>query len=111
MTQPSQDNIDNTVDSKGGQLNYIKQIVEDKSQLILTILAMILAVASIAMQIQRNADESIRQELIDAKIAAALAPVEEKTRTSVQNAKLAIDRADKMAAQLEAKGLIRLENH
>ncbi len=72
---------------------------------------MILAVASIAMQIQRNSDEPIRQALVDAKIKAALAPIEEQTRTSVQNSRLALDRADKLGAELDAKGLIKLENH
>jgi hypothetical protein len=47
----------------------------------------------------------------DAKVAAAIAPANEKARTAATDARLALDRADKMAAALEARGLIKLENH
>lgn len=59
---------------------------------------------SIGMQIKA-------ESVIEAKIAAAIAPANEVARTASMNAKLAEDRANKMAAMLEARGLIKLENH
>lgn len=99
--------------------NSPQAIVNDRTGLMLSIFALVVAVLCLGLYIEgRSALERERdmvQQIIDAKIkselAAALAPVTEQTRTAVQNSRLALDRADKQGAALEAKGLIKLENH
>lgn len=51
------------------------------------------------------------EEKINARIAVAVAPTNELARTATQNAKLAEDRTNKIVAQLEARGLVKMENH
>jgi alpha/beta superfamily hydrolase len=103
----------------------VKQIVEDKSQLILTILAMILASFAIGQNIAENsARERERNDIaliIDAKIQAGIERARADMQQQVQQAKttadagatdgrLALDRVEKAVAKLEAKGLIK-ESH
>jgi hypothetical protein len=103
----------------------VKQIVEDKSQLILTILAMILASFAIGQNISDNAArERERQDMaqiIDAKIQAGVERARADLQQQVEQAKavadagatdgrLALDRVEKAVAKLEAKGLIK-ESH
>lgn len=120
-----QDSTSESIDSKGGSLQYVKQIVEDKSQLILTILAMILASFAIGQNISDNAArERERQDMsqiIDAKIQAGVERARADLQQQVEQAKavadagatdgrLALDRVEKAVAKLEAKGLIK-ESH
>lgn len=120
-----QDSQTESIDSKGGSLQYVKQIVEDKSQLILTILAMILASFAIGQNISENsARERERNDIaliIDAKIQAGIERARADMQQQVQQAKttadagatdgrLALDRVEKAVAKLEAKGLIK-ESH
>lgn len=78
--------------------------IHDRTGLYISIIALGLAGVSLGMQLRNDA-------VIDAKVAAAVAPANERVRTASTDAKLAEDRANKMAAMLEAKGLIKLENH
>lgn len=51
------------------------------------------------------------EDRLDDKIKAAVAPAEERARTAATDSRLALDRADKLGAQLDAKGVIKLEKH
>lgn len=82
--------------------------VNDRTGLFIAILALTLGAFSCGIAATLFV---IMPTMIDTKVLAAIAPVTEQTRTSTQNARLALDRADKISAALEAKGLIRLENH
>jgi hypothetical protein len=50
-------------------------------------------------------------EVIDSRVAKELAAAKADMHLAETNALLAKDRTDKMAAALEARGLIKLENH
>lgn len=120
-----QDSTSESIDSKGGSLQYVKQIVEDKSQLILTILAMILAAFAIGQNISDNAardrERQDMAQIIDAKIQAGVERARADLQQQAEQAKaianagatdgrLALDRVEKAVAKLEAKGLIK-ESH
>lgn len=66
-----------------------------------------------AMMLPRFIESRVQQGVADAKAASAqeLADAKAEMHLSATNALLAKDRADKMAAALEARGLIKLENH
>lgn len=103
----------------------MKQIVEDKSQLILTILAMILASFAIGQNFSESSARAreredmkqiIRSE-VDRGIAEAKAAMQEQVAEAKQIAnagatdgRLALDRVEKAVSKLEAKGLIK-ESH
>lgn len=92
------------VTKQGDYSPTMHQEMQDRTGLYVSILALVIAALSLGMQLQND-------EIMEAKIAAAIAPANEVARTAAQNAKLAEDRANKMAAMLEARGLIKLENH
>lgn len=78
--------------------------VQDRAGLYIGIVALILAALSVGMQLTTVS-------LIDAKVEARLAIAQAEMHMASTNALLAKDRTDKVAAALEARGLIKLENH
>lgn len=121
-----QDSTSESIDSKGGSLQYVKQIVEDKSQLILTILAMILASFAIGQNFSESSARSreredinriIRSE-VDRGIAEARAAMQEQAaeakqiaNTGREHARIALAEVERANAELAAKGLIRKAEH
>ena len=78
--------------------------VQDRAGLYIAIVSLIVACLSLGMQLTQS-------QLIDAKVEAAIAPARAEMHQANTNALLAKDRTDKVAAALEARGLIKLENH
>lgn len=78
--------------------------VQDRAGLYIGIVALIVATLSLGMQLMQS-------QLVDAKVAAGVAKAQADMHLAETNALLAKDRTDKMAAALEARGLIKLENH
>jgi hypothetical protein len=78
--------------------------VQDRAGLYIAIVALILATLSLGMQLTQSA-------LIDAKIAAAIAPANETANAARTYARLANEKSDRVLAQLEARGLVKQENH
>lgn len=83
-------------------------VVNDRTGLFISILALVVAAFGCGMAVTLFV---IVPGLVDAKVAAGIASANADMEAARQNARLALDRADKMAAALEARGLIKLENH
>lgn len=115
-----QDSTSESIDSKGGSLQYVKQIVEDKSQLILTILAMILASFAIGQNFSESSARAreredmkqiIRSE-VDRGIAEAKAAMQEQAAQAQataeagrQHARVALDKVEDFRTKLAEKGI------
>lgn len=87
-----------------GIVNNNQASVHDRIGLYIGIIALIIAALSLGMQLTQSA-------LIDAKIEAAIAPANEQANSARTFARLANEKSDRALAQLEARGLVKQENH
>lgn len=78
--------------------------VQDRAGLYVAIVALTIAALSLGMQLTQSA-------LIDAKIEAKIAPANETANSARTFGRLANDKSDRVLAQLEARGLVKQENH
>lgn len=83
-------------------------VVNDRTGLFIAIIAIVLGAFGCGMGVTVFA---IMPSMIDAKVEAGVASARAEMEAASTNARLALDRADKTAAALEARGLIKLENH
>lgn len=88
--------------------NSPQAVVNDRTGLFISILALVVAAFGCGMAVTLFV---IVPGMIDAKVQAGVAAGNADMAAAKQNARLALDRADKMGAMLEARGLIKLENH
>lgn len=78
--------------------------VQDRAGLYIAILALTIAALSLGMQLSQSA-------LLDAKIKAEIAEANETANSARTFGRLANEKADRVLAQLEARGLVKQENH
>lgn len=88
--------------------NSPQAVVNDRTGLFISILALVVAAFGCGMAVTLFV---IVPGMIDAKVQAGVASANADMAAAKQNARLALDRVDKTMARLEAKGLIKLENH
>lgn len=89
--------------------------VQDRAGLYIAIVALIMATLALGLEIQnsRTTDAKIAAGVAEARaqMSEQLAKAQADMHLAETNALLAKDRTDKIAAALEARGLIKLENH
>lgn len=83
-------------------------VVNDRTGLFIAIIALVLGSFGCGMAATVFI---VMSSMIDSKVEAGVATARAEMHLAETNALLAKDRTDKIAAALEARGLIKLENH
>lgn len=78
--------------------------VQDRAGLFIAIVALIIATLSLGLQLSQPA-------LMDAKIKAAMAEANETANAARMFGRLANEKSDRVLAQLEARDMVKKENH